>query len=979
MTCTPSFPSTRRQATTLYASSMRAYSGATTMRATTSAEAGGHAAQPGREPMEPTELRARRRALGLTQAELAERLAVSANTVARWERRELRVGHPRQVARTLARLERINRGGDDGSGVRPTSRRTRHPAERPPYTVIGRPRHNLPAELSSFVGREVELARLANRLSTARLLTLVGPGGVGKTRLALQVGSHALESYQDGVWLVELAPLGDPRMVANAVAAALGIRERGRIPLARTLADTLRDRRLLLVLDNCEHLLDACATLAHTLLRACPHLTILATSREPLRVVGEMRSQVPPLALSDPDCGEESETSEAVQLFIERAREVQADFDPSKETRGVVASICARLDGLPLAIELAAARTGSIPVRGLLQQLQSAAGGLPVLIDGPRDAPTRQQTLRATIAWSYDLLTVEERVLFRRLAPFRGCTTDDVESVCIAETAGPGQTSVALPRLNLEARDSLASLVTRNLLLVEDDGRGKPWYSMLEMVREFALERLEGSPEAAAVWRRYAWYYLRLVEQSDPGVRALRQDVFLDRVEWQHANIRAALDWCQTHGYAEASLRLAVGLSWLWSVRGYMAEGRARLEVLLARFPLRPVTGARARVHAEALDALGHMAAAQGDLEAGAEFEHRALAIFESLDHAEGVFAALDVLAVIARKRDDLDAAAHYLERSLAKLRVLNAAAATPATLALMALTLSNIGRVAHDRGDEAEAVAQFEEAERLIETLGDTLGAGLVMLDVAEAARDTSDYERAQALAQSALRLLEREDDRRGVALALAHLGSTATARQDFKGAYDHLSRSLRLNHEMSDPHGLAFVIDRFAVLASVTGQPERAMRLTGAAETLREQGGVRPNAFEQQYIDQQIEAARLALGRMADTALNAGRGLGVVDAIAEALATASQEARDGLAIGAEALSTRERQVAMLVGYGYTNRRIAARLIVGEATVATHVRHVLTKLQLSSRAQVAVWATRHGLLDEPRLNSGVQDASVPR
>ena len=329
------------------------------------------------------------------------------------------------------------------------------------------------------------------------------------------------------------------------------------------------------------------------------------------------------------------------------------------------------------------------------------------------------------------------------------------------------------------------------------------------------------------------------------------------------------------------------------------------------------------------------------------------------------MFAAFDVLAVIAQKRNDFDAAAHYLEQSLARLRLQNAAAATPESVALMALTLSNLGRVAHERGDEAEAGAQFEEAERLIETLTDRPGAGLIKLGLAEAARDTNDHERAQALAESALEILEHVGDQRGVALALAHLGSTATARRDFTRAYELLARSLRLNYETSDPYGVAFVIDRFAVLASVTGQPERALRLTGAAETLREQVGARPNALEQQYIDQQIETAQLTLGRMADTALTAGRGLGAADAIAEALATAPQGAPDGLRIGADALSTRERQVAVLVGYGYTNRRIAARLIVSEATVATHVRHVLAKLQLTTRAQVAVWATRHGLLDE--------------
>jgi predicted ATPase/DNA-binding CsgD family transcriptional regulator len=844
--------------------------------------------------------------------------------------------------------------------------------------MLSRPRHNLPAELSTFIGREPEIIRLADRLGTARLLTLVGPGGVGKTRLALQIGSRALASYAEGVWLLELGPLTDPHMVVTTVAAALGVRERGQIPLARTLAETLRDQRLLLVLDNCEHVLDGCAELAHDLLRACPHLTILATSREPLRVSGEVRWPVPPLSVSfEPDAS--AQTSEAVQLFVERARAVNPDFVLAADNRAALGELCARLDGLPLAIELAAARIRSIPPQDLLHQLQSAAGGLPLLTGGPRDVPARHQTLQATIAWSYDLLEPEERTLFRRIAPFRGCTVGAVAAVCVNEEEGPRSTSVNLPALSLEARDGLASLVDKSLLRAEEDEQGQAWYVMLETVREFAQARLEASPEADAVWRRHAWYYLRLAEeQTAPGPHTTRQDVYVTRLEREHGNFRAALDWCQAHGYAEASLRLGVGLLWFWGVRGHIAEGRHRLESLLARFPLRTPTGSRGFAHAKALDALGRMAAMQGDLAAALEFGERSLGVFECLEHTHGICAALECLAFIARQRGDLNSARGYFERSLAALDSLGSANRDTATVSLRVNALANLGVLAHDQGDDDTAIARLEQATRLLDALGNNAGAWYGRLQLASVARDRRDYHHARALAEAALRQVEHEHDQRGLGLTLAELGSIATAQRDFASAHDFLWRSLRLNQEIGEPAGVALLFDRFAVLASAQGQHERALRLTGAAAALREQAGTPPTPAIQRQIDQQIEPARQALGRLAAAVHSAGQKLSLTEAIVEAQTTAPGTAAEHSGLASETLSPREQQVALLVGRGHTNRQIAAELTVSEGTVATHVQHILAKLDLHSRAQIAVWVVQNNLSNGANSRTGGDHAAVP-
>jgi transcriptional regulator with XRE-family HTH domain len=400
-------------------------------------------------------LQQHRLAAGLSQEELAERAGLSRRGISDLERGARRSPHPATARRLAEALDLADpeRAALLASPRAPGESDPNLPAVAPAST---RRVANLPPDLTSFVGRANELARLADQVGIVGLLTLVGPGGVGKTRLATRLAARLAERYGDGACLVELANLPDARMVPNAVASALGITERGRTPLATTLLDTLRERELLLVLDNCEHVLDGCADLAHALVRTCPSVTLLATSREPLRIAGEVTWPVPPLSL-DATTAANGAAPEAVQLFVERARVVDPRFELTPQNRDAITDICRWLDGLPLAIELAAARTRSMPVRGLLHDLQSTPGGLPLLAGGPRDAPVRQQTLRATIAWSYERLSDDEQALFRRLAPFRGCTLGAVNAVCVTPSPGPGATTLGRRR---RPRPSCAPIAT---------------------------------------------------------------------------------------------------------------------------------------------------------------------------------------------------------------------------------------------------------------------------------------------------------------------------------------------------------------------------------------------------------------------------------------------------------------------------------------------------------------------------------------
>ncbi len=479
-----------------------------------------------------------------------------------------------------------------------------------------------------------------------RLLTLTGPGGVGKTRLALEAAAGLADTFPDGARFVSLAPITDPVLVAPMVAQALGVREAGDEPITERLAAFLRDKRLLLLLDNFEQVVEA-APLVTDLLAACPGLKGLVTSRVRLRLSGERDYPVPPLAVpapAGPRPFQYAKGSAAVRLFSERAQAVRPEFALTPENASAVADICRGLDGLPLAIELAAARIKVLPPAALLARLEKR---LPLLTGGGRDLPARQQTMRDAIAWSHDLLTPEEQALFRWLAVFvGGFTLEGAEAVVFAGDA-----------LDLDVFEGVASLVDKSLLRQEVGPDEEPRFAMLETIREFGLERLAARGEEAAIQNAHAAYFLALVEQAESALLGPEQMAWLTWLDAAHDNLRAALDWCLASD-AEAGLRLAGALSLFWQVRGYLLEGRRWLEALLAQAPQ------RAALRAKALHAAGQLARHQADIASGISLCEESLAIYRELGDKRGGAYVLRTLGLLVSDGGDPERGRALFERA---------------------------------------------------------------------------------------------------------------------------------------------------------------------------------------------------------------------------------------------------------------------------------------------------------------------------
>lgn len=794
--------------------------------------------------------------------------------------------------------EEIRAGRLPSAPAPSANRRSEEPIDSSP--------NNLPASLTSFVGREHETLEVKRLLSMTRLLTLTGAGGCGKTRLALEIARDLVGAYPNGIWLVELAALSKPELAPRAVATALGVPEQAGRPLEDTLADYLRNRDLLLFLDNCEHLVDGAARLADALLGVCPNLKILATSREPLGVRGEAIWTVPPLSLPDADGAPTVESlmrTEAVRLFVERARSRLPAFELTEKNAASTASVCWKLDGIPLAIELATARMGALAVEQVAERLEDSLG---LLTGGARTVDPRQQTMRATLQWSHELLSEPEKKLFRRLSVFAGgFILQAAEEVCPDGAAGQGS-----------VLDVLSRLVDKSLVVAEGSPAtdGALQYRMLEPVRQYGKEQLEASGETDIFRRRHASWYLALAREVEPWLRGARQEVWLERLEREYGNLRAALGWALETGETEQGLWFGGALGEFWYLSGHLSEGRRWLEAALASSSGARPTPARTKALARA----GWIAWEQGDYERSVALSEESLALSRELGDTAGAAAALSNLAWAALLGDDLE-----------------------------------------------RASALAEEAVTLERSLGDTGGVARALLILGLVAVVRRDHERAMALHEESLTLARKAGDGLSIAVSLGMGAFASLGRGDNQRARALCEQGLALSQRPRVMNVTAFHLHASAALAGSQGRPVRSARLWGAAESLRELIGTILSPVELRVYVPYIEAARTRIDAVAwEGAWAEGKAMTIEEAAGYALAEGEEEKRARRRLPKEppakrqpddVLTRREREVAPLVARGLTNRQIASELSISEHTAATHIHRILKKLNLRSRAQISI------------------------
>jgi predicted ATPase/class 3 adenylate cyclase len=742
------------------------------------------------------------------------------------------------------------------------------PSEFPPLRTLEAYRNNLPLQPTPLIGREKEVAEVCDLLGAeaTRLLTLTGPGGIGKTRLALQAAADLLDEFPDGTYFVQLATLTEAELFISAVAETLGVREIGEQPLDETLKDYLHERRLLLLLDNFEQVLGAAPTVTE-LLTAAPGLKVLATSRAPLGLYGEHELPVPPLTLPDLKLQpplERLTQYEAVGLFVERARAVKPDFKVTNESAPAVAEICVRLDGLPLAIELAAARIKMLPPKAMLQRLSSR---LKLLTGGARDLPERQRTLRATIEWSFALLNEGEQVLFGRLAVFSGGRTlEAIEAICDAEGDLP-----------MEAFEGVSSLLDKSLLRQEEGPNGEPRFVMLETVHEFAREKLKESAEAEEINRAHAQYFLTLAEEANPELKGANQLEWLERLEAEHDNMRAALTWALKRKEVEVALRLGGALWWFWSMRGYHSEGRRWLEEALA------MDGrVSPEVRAMALAGVGELAFDQGDLDRAKEACQEGLELLEHEEGREAREAKLNLLVwlgFVAWVREEYERAKQLFEEGLALSR-------ERSDTWWLATFLLYVAIVPHYLGDYERATELTEESMDLFREQGDKHSLAYCLNNLAMMVYSQGDLGRAAQLTEEAVALFRELGARGDVALGLYNLGWIALLQDDLGRAADIYKESLTLAWDTGMNHIVQGDLEGFACLAAVRGETERAARLWGAVQALHETKGIPRDTDFLAEAGARISAVRSGMGEEAwEEAWRKGRAMTLDEAVSYAL----------------------------------------------------------------------------------------------
>jgi predicted ATPase/serine/threonine protein kinase len=709
----------------------------------------------------------------------------------------------------------------------------------------------IPVQRTAFVGREKEIAAAKELLLSkdARLVTVTGPGGIGKTRLGVEIASSVLENFPGGVHFVPLSPLRDSALVASVIVQTLGIREAGGQSPLELLKKYFQDSSsapVLFLLDNFEHLMPA-APIVADLLAIAPNLKILVTSRAALHVYGEQEFPVP--ALGVPESHSKSSLSAlsqfpAVALFVQRAVAARPDFELNQQNASAVIEICARLDGLPLAIELAAARVKVLSPSSLCTRLASR---LQLLTGGARDLPQRQQTLRAAFDWSYDLLSPAEQRLFRRLSVFvGGCTLEGVEAVC--DTKGD---------LELDLLDGMSSMVDKSLLQQLEQANGESRFLMLETIREYAREKLEASGEDAAAKRAHAAYCLVLAEEAaaaQTGAQGGEDAVGRGRIALEHDNYRAALEWLTECGDADWGLRLGTALFRFWESHEYLAEGRDSLAKVLRV----PAAAAPTKARARAVFAAGVLATEQGDHAAGDALMMESLEIGRQLGDTQGVAVTVNARAVLARDQGNVALAHSLFQESLTLWRELD-------DLQAIARALSNLASVLKMQGEYELARSLCAECRAIFEGLGDRTGAAWSLNNEGDIARDQGDSAAARALFEQALGIFRELGDRWGIAGTLADLGNLAREQQNCAPALSLYRESLKTFQQLDHKRGIARLLECCACSAAVQLQPERSLRLAGAAAALRQNIGGPLTSAEQAKLEAILEPARQSLGNTA------------------------------------------------------------------------------------------------------------------